>query len=64
MPSTHVSMTHDGRLIRPASARQALGLPHGGALIVRIEGDVVMLKPMSHAIARPQAMVKPYTVPG
>jgi AbrB family looped-hinge helix DNA binding protein len=64
MKSTHVTMARDGRIVIPAVARKALGLPDGGALVLRIEAGVIMLEPISHAIARAQAMVKPYATPG
>lgn len=64
MQSTHVTMASDGRVVIPAEARKALGLPKGGALVLRIDNGVVMLEPISHAIARAQAMVKPYATPG
>lgn len=60
MSSTHVIMAKDGRVVIPANVRAELGLPHGGALVLRTEGGVVMLEPIAHAIARAQAMVQPY----
>jgi AbrB family looped-hinge helix DNA binding protein len=60
MSSTHVIMAKDGRVVIPANVRAELGLPHGGALVLRTEDGVVMLEPIGHAIARAQAMVRPY----
>lgn len=64
MQSTSVTMAKDGRIVVPAAARRAVGLPDGGALVLRIEDGVIMLEPISHAIARAQAMVRPYVTPG
>lgn len=60
----HVVMGKDGRLVIPAAIRSQVNMPKGGAFVVRVEGGVVTLEPLSHAIAAVQAMMKPYAIEG
>jgi AbrB family looped-hinge helix DNA binding protein len=47
-----------GRVVLPASIRRALALEEGTELLVRVEGDAVVLEPRSAAIGRLQALVR------
>lgn len=60
----HVIMGKDGRIVIPANIRSQVNMPKGGAFVIRVENGVVMLEPLSHAIAAVQAMMKPYAIEG
>jgi AbrB family looped-hinge helix DNA binding protein len=41
-----------GRVVLPASIRRALGLNQGAELLVRVEGDGIVLEPRGAALRR------------
>jgi AbrB family looped-hinge helix DNA binding protein len=41
-----------GRVVLPASIRRALGLEQGAELLVRVEGDGIVLEPRGAALRR------------
>jgi AbrB family looped-hinge helix DNA binding protein len=56
----HVTMAPNGRLVIPAPVRAVLGMEHGGALVVRVEGGTIRLVPLRDVVSRVQAGVRRY----
>ena len=55
-----VSMDRAGRVLLPASVRDALGLKPGSRLILDLEDQVITLTPTRETIRRAQAILAPY----
>lgn len=58
--SLQVNITPNGRMSLPASIRKRLGLEAGGAVLVEETPDGVVLRTVSQAVARAQAIAKKY----
>lgn len=56
----HVTITPNGRMSLPASLRRRLGLERGGAVLIEETADGVILRTVSQAVARAQAIAKRY----
>ncbi len=63
MRAGHVTMGSNGRVVIPANIRNQIGMSQGGSFIARVENGEVRLEPISHAIARVQALLDDY-IPG
>ncbi|GGE24318.1 hypothetical protein GCM10011390_49660 [Aureimonas endophytica] len=53
---SRVKITPTGRLSLPAEIRKRLGLSKGGEVIIDDRGDEIVLRTVSQAIARAQAL--------
>lgn len=59
--SLQVNITANGRMSLPAGIRKRLGLQGGGAVLVEETDDGVILRTVSQAVARAQAIARKYT---
>lgn len=55
-----VNITANGRMSLPAAIRKRLGLESGGSVLVEETSDGVVLRTVSQAVARAQAIAKRY----
>lgn len=55
-----VNITANGRMSLPAGIRMRLGLEDGGAVLLEETSDGVILRTVSQAVARAQAIAKKY----
>jgi len=60
MPSVKVRLGPDGRVVIPASIRDALGLKEGDVLFARLEGGEIKLLTPHAAMMRAQAIVRQF----
>jgi AbrB family looped-hinge helix DNA binding protein len=56
-----VTMAENGRVLVPAELRAALGLRSGGPVMVRLEGERLVLEPLSTAVRRIQGAMRQYS---
>lgn len=62
LPMTvQVTITPNGRMSLPADIRKRLGLADGGAVLVEETDDGVVLRTVTQAVARAQALARQYT---
>ena len=54
--SLQVNVTANGRMVLPAGVRKRLGLNGGGAVFVEETADGVVLRTVTQAVARAQAI--------
>ncbi|WP_375383602.1 AbrB/MazE/SpoVT family DNA-binding domain-containing protein [uncultured Sphingomonas sp.] len=59
--SLQVNITANRRISLPAGIRKRLGLEGGGAVLIEETADGVILRTVSQAVARAQAIAKKYT---
>ncbi|WP_354288695.1 AbrB/MazE/SpoVT family DNA-binding domain-containing protein [Sphingomonas sp. UYEF23] len=59
--SMQVNITPNGRMSLPAGIRKRLGLEAGGAVLIEETADGVILRTVSQAVARAQAIAKKYS---
>jgi bifunctional DNA-binding transcriptional regulator/antitoxin component of YhaV-PrlF toxin-antitoxin module len=64
MPSTHVTMGPNGRIVIPARLRAALKMERGGAFVASLENGAIKLEPLDKVIQRVQANVRRYVPEG
>lgn len=55
-----VNITPNGRMSLPAAIRKRLGLEDGGAVLIEETNDGVVLRTVSQAVARAQAIARKY----
>ena len=53
-----IKVAGNGRMILPASVRQAMGLRGDAKVILTIEDDQVRLSPIGHGVSRAQALYR------
>ncbi|RYG56376.1 MAG: AbrB/MazE/SpoVT family DNA-binding domain-containing protein [Alphaproteobacteria bacterium] len=58
--SLQVNITANGRMSLPAGIRKRLGLEGGGAVLIEETEDGVILRTVSQAVARAQAIARKY----
>jgi AbrB family looped-hinge helix DNA binding protein len=63
-PSTKVRLGPDGRVVIPATMREALGLKEGDVLFARLEGGEIKLLTPEAAMRRAQAIVRSFVPEG
>lgn len=56
-----VNITANGRMSLPVNIRKRLGLESGGSVLVEETDDGVVLRTVSQAVARAQAIARKYT---
>lgn len=59
--TVQVNITSTGRMSLPADIRKRLGLESGGSVLVEETDDGVVLRTLSQAVARAQAIARKYT---
>ena len=64
MPSVKVRLGPDGRVVIPATMREALGLKEGDVLFARLEGGEIKLLTPEAAMRRAQAIVRQFVPEG
>lgn len=55
-----VKVAANGRMVIPAPVRSALGLSHGGDVVLKVEDGAVRIETLDDAIRRAQALVARY----
>jgi AbrB family looped-hinge helix DNA binding protein len=61
---TRMRVNANGRVVIPASYREALGIKAGDEVILRMEDDELRITTMKHRIERAQRLVRKYVKPG
>lgn len=56
-----VNITSNGRMSLPAGIRKRMGLESGGAVLLEETEDGVVLRTVTQAVARAQAIARKYT---
>lgn len=59
--TVHINVAPSGRMNLPADIRKRLGLEKGGAVLVEETEAGVVLRTVSQAVARAQAIARRYT---
>ena len=59
--TVQVNITSNGRMSLPADIRKRLGLESGGSVLIEETDDGVVLRTVSQAVARAQAIARKYT---
>ena len=60
MNEIRTSIAENGRIVIPASFREALGIKPGEELFLRLEEDEVRITTARHRLAKAQALVRRY----
>ncbi len=58
MKSVHARISESGRLSLPAEFRKAVGLEHGGDVVVELVGREIHIRTVSETILRAQALTE------
>jgi AbrB family looped-hinge helix DNA binding protein len=61
---TRTRVNANGRVVIPASYREALGIKAGDEVILRMEDDELRITTMKRRIERAQRLVRKYVKPG
>ncbi|HEX9112460.1 MAG TPA: AbrB/MazE/SpoVT family DNA-binding domain-containing protein [Terriglobales bacterium] len=61
---TRMRVNANGRVVIPASYREALGIKAGDEVILRMEDDELRITTMKRRIERAQRLVRKYVKPG
>ncbi len=64
MDETRVRVNENGRVVIPASFRQALGIKAGDEVVLRVEDDELRITTMKHRIERARRLVRRHIKPG
>jgi len=64
MDETRVRVNENGRVVIPASFRQALGINPGDEVVLRVEDDELRITTMKHRIERAKRLVRRHIKPG
>ncbi len=64
MDETKVRVNENGRVVIPASFRQALGINAGDEVVLRVEDDELRITTMKHRIERAKRLVRRHIKPG
>ena len=56
--SIDVKVASNGRMVLPASVREAMGLHGDAKVILTVEDDQVRLSPIGHGVSRAQALYR------
>lgn len=60
MPSTHLTIAANGRIVIPAHIRAKLDLHGGEKLVARLVDGALVLEPIAVSVARAQKVVRQY----
>jgi AbrB family looped-hinge helix DNA binding protein len=58
MTAVHGRVSESGRLSIPAEFRRAVGLEHGGDVVVELDGREIRIRTVNEVIARAQALTQ------
>jgi AbrB family looped-hinge helix DNA binding protein len=58
MNATRVKVSETGRLSIPADMRKAIGLEHGGDVVVELNGKEIHIRTVAEALARAQELTR------
>jgi AbrB family looped-hinge helix DNA binding protein len=58
MLETRVKINHNGRVVIPASIREALGIKAGDDLVMRMEGDELRITSQRQRILKAQRLIR------
>ena len=64
MEETRVRVNENGRVVIPASFRQALGIRAGDDLVLRLGKDELQIITMKHRIEQAKKLVRRHVKPG
>ena len=64
MEETRVRVNENGRVVIPASFRQALGINPGDEVVLRVEDDELRITTMKHRIERAKRLIRRHIKPG
>jgi len=64
MEETRVRVNENGRVVIPASFRQALGINAGDEVVLRVEDDELRITTMKHRIERAKRLLRRHIKPG
>ena len=64
MAGTRVRINENGRVVIPASLRQALGIKPGDEVLLRVEDNELRITTMRHNIQRARQLVRRNIKPG
>jgi AbrB family looped-hinge helix DNA binding protein len=64
MEETRARVNENGRVVIPASVRQALGINPGDEVVMRVEDDELRITTMKHGIERAKRLVRRHVKPG
>ena len=64
MDEAKVRVNENGRVVIPASFRQALGINAGDEVVLRVEDDELRITTMKHRIERAKRLVQRHVKPG
>jgi len=64
MDETRVRVNENGRVVIPASFRQALGINAGDEVVLRVEDDELRITTMKHRIEQARRLVRRHIKPG
>lgn len=59
--TVQINITPNGRMSLPIDIRKRIGLEHGGAVLLEETDNGVVLRTVSQAVARAQAIAKRYS---
>ncbi|HET8824476.1 MAG TPA: AbrB/MazE/SpoVT family DNA-binding domain-containing protein [Terriglobales bacterium] len=59
-----LKINENGRVVIPASFREALGIRAGDELVLRLENDELRITTMKQRLERARALVRKYVKPG
>ncbi|MFE0752677.1 AbrB/MazE/SpoVT family DNA-binding domain-containing protein [Inquilinus sp. NPDC058860] len=58
MTVVKAKVSESGRLSIPAELRRAIGLEHGGDVVVELDGQDIRIRTVEQAVAQAQALVR------
>ena len=61
---TRMRVNENGRVVIPASFRNALGINIGDEILLRIEGDELRISTLKRRLERAQRLVRKHVKPG
>jgi AbrB family looped-hinge helix DNA binding protein len=64
MEETRVRVNENGRIVIPASVREALGISPGDEVVLRLEDNELRITTMRHRIERAKRLVREHVKPG
>jgi AbrB family looped-hinge helix DNA binding protein len=63
-PEIRLKINENGRIVIPASFREALGIRAGDELVLRLEDDELRIATMKQRLERARRLVRQYVEPG
>ena len=64
LPETRTRINQNGRVVIPASFRDALGIGAGDEVVLRLEKDEVRISTLKRRLERAQQRIRRYVKPG